>query len=74
MKPRHVLAHPTDAPTTASLMGYQLVVKAGGAPKNIVIERLNAERELSITQRGKSRSERYVAKKSTTQSGKLRKA
>lgn len=74
MKLRQVLAHPTDAPTTASLMGYQLVVKAGGTPKNIVIERLNAEREFLITQRDNRRSERYFAETSTTKSGKLRKA
>jgi hypothetical protein len=53
-----MLLHLADAPTTASLMGYQVVVKAGGSPKNIVIKRLNADGDLLNAQRGNRRSER----------------
>jgi hypothetical protein len=40
-------------------MGYQVVVKPGEVPKNIVMKRLNAQRGLLITQSGNRRSGRY---------------
>jgi hypothetical protein len=55
-------------------MGYEVVVKPGKARKNIVTQRLNALRDTPFTDSGNRRSERYVAGKSLTKSGKLRQA
>jgi hypothetical protein len=60
---------PADAPTTASLMGYQVMVKPGKAAKDIVMKWLNAERGSMFTDRDNRCSERYLAGKSTTKSG-----
>jgi hypothetical protein len=71
---RQVLLHPADPPTTTSLMGYQVVVKPGEVPKNIVMKRLNAHRDIAITESGNRRSQRYFDEILPTYSGKLRKA
>ena len=69
-----MLAHPADSPTTASLMGYQVVVKPGTVPKNIVMERLNTQGGLEDTHSSNRRSEHYFDEILPTESGKLRKA